>query len=289
MPKVLRLPRLMEFPFPSLDHWRLRIRSTSPVIPLLMFRQVLLKSKEGVPLVLGQSSRDTAEVLLRMAEEKGARVKLALQAFPTLFHTLNPDGTANFSLRNTEEDLVESYTCDLSGHYQQENISTTLTALKLLAEMKWKLPASQVREGLKEVADITGLMGRWQTVGANPRSICDTAHNAAGIRAVIEQIKQIPWKNLHIIWGMVNDKEIDSILPLLPGEAKYYFTPSSVPRTLDAHTLQTKAARHGMRGEAYESVAKAYLAAQENAGKDDLIFTGGSTFVVADLLESLGY
>jgi len=245
--------------------------------------------KEGIPLVLGQSSRDTAEVLLRMAEEKGARVKLALQAFPTLFHTLNPDGTANFSLRNTEEDLVETYTCDLSGHYQQENISTTLTALALLGEMKWKLPASQVREGLKEVAAITGLMGRWQTVRANPRSICDTAHNAAGISAVIEQIKQIPWKNLHIIWGMVNDKEIDSILPLLPGEASYYFTPSSVPRTLDAHILQAKAAGHGLTGEAYESVAKAYHAAQERAGKDDLIFTGGSTFVVADLLESLGY
>jgi dihydrofolate synthase/folylpolyglutamate synthase len=245
--------------------------------------------KEGIPLVLGKSSGDTTEVLLRMAEEKGARVQLAFQAVPPLFSTLNPDGTANFTLRNVEEDLVETYSCDLSGHYQQENISTTLTALALLVEMKWKLPGHAVREGLKEVAAITGLMGRWQTVGANPRSICDTAHNAAGISAVIKQIKQIPWKNLHIIWGMVNDKEIDSILPLLPGEASYYFTPSSVPRTLDSHILQAKAVGHGLTGDVYESVAKAYQAAQEKAAKDDLIFTGGSTFVVADLLESLGY
>lgn len=245
--------------------------------------------KEGIPLVLGDTDRDPAEVLIRMAEEKGAVVKLAPALFPPLFQTLNPDGTANFILRNVQEDLVETHTCDLSGSYQKENISTALTALGTLREKGWKIPENAVQEGLLSVQDTTGLLGRWQTIGANPRSICDTAHNAAGIKAVMEQIKQTPWKKLHMIWGMVNDKEVDSILPLLPEEARYYFTPSSVPRTMGAHELRDKAALYKRCGLAYKSVAEAYHAARENAGKDDMIFTGGSTFIVADLLDTLGY
>ncbi len=245
--------------------------------------------KVGVPLVMGATTLESGEVLFRMAEEIGAPVTLAPQTYPPLFQTLNPDGTANFTLRNVAEDLVETHNCDLAGSYQKENISTVLTALKLLRAMGWKIPGSSVREGLRSVGATTGLMGRWQTVGQNPRSICDTAHNSAGIKVVMEQIKQTPWKKLHVVWGMVNDKKLDSILPLLPDEAKYYFTPSSVPRTLDAETLQSEAARYGKMGEVYTSVAQAYQAAREKAGVDDMIFTGGSTFVVADLLESLGY
>lgn len=245
--------------------------------------------KESIPLVLGATPRETGEVLVKMAEEKGAPVKLAPACFPPLYQTLNTDGSANFTLRNVAEDLVESYVCDLPGSYQLENISTALTALDLLGKMGWKLPGPAIREGLKHVSATTGLLGRWQTVGANPRSICDTAHNQAGIRTVMKQVRQTPWRKLHIIWGMVNDKELHEILTLLPDDASYYFCPSSVPRTLDAKLLQSKAAELGKKGEAYASVASAYEAARELAGEDDLIFTGGSTFVVADLLKSLGY
>jgi len=136
------------------------------------------------------------------------------------------------------------------------------------------------------VVENTGLMGRWQTIGHNPRSICDTAHNAAGIAQVTRQLSQIPRKTLHVVWGMVEGKQTDQILPLLPAEANYYFTPSSVPRSMDAHKLKDEASAFGLEGKAYPNVHEAYRAASEAADRDDLIFTGGSTFVVADLLKS---
>jgi dihydrofolate synthase/folylpolyglutamate synthase len=245
--------------------------------------------KPGVPLAAGATSAETLEVLIRMAEDLKAPVTLAPETFEPLFRTLNPDNTANFTFRNIPHSRVERYPCDLTGNYQKENISTVLTVLQLVRQMGWKLPEAALQKGLKRVTLTTGLMGRWQGVGTNPRSICDTAHNSAGISVVMEQVKQTPWKNLHVVWGMVSDKDRDSILPLLPPEATYYFTPSSVPRSLDAETLRKEAAMFGLKGEAYISVAEAYRAAQQRAGVDDMIFTGGSTFVVADLLESLGY
>ena len=132
-------------------------------------------------------------------------------------------------------------------------------------------------------------MGRWQTIGHNPRSICDTAHNKAGIAAVMSQLEQIPRKNLHMVWGMVNDKDLDAILPLLPRDATYYFTRSTVPRSLDAGELQHCASGFGLKGEIYASVEEAYHTARLHAGPDDMIFIGGSTFVVADLLKASGY
>lgn len=268
----------------SIDHARFLGNS-----PVLIAREKGGIIKEGVPLVLGQSSPETAEVLTEMAEEKGSAVSSAPKTFNPLYQTLNVDGSANFSFQNIQKGQLESFVCDLAGSYQQENISTVLTSIKLLREMGWQLPDQVLKEGLKRVGETTGLLGRWQTVGANPRSICDTAHNAAGIAAVMEQIKQTPWKKLHIVWGMADDKDLDKILPLLPDEARYYFTPSSVPRTMNARELMEKAAPFGKCGLAYKSVADAYYAAKERAGREDMIFTGGSTFVVADLLETLGY
>ncbi|RLD72744.1 MAG: bifunctional folylpolyglutamate synthase/dihydrofolate synthase, partial [Bacteroidetes bacterium] len=130
----------------------------------------------------------------------------------------------------------------------------------------------------------TGIMGRWQTIGHNPRSICDTAHNVDGIAAVIRQIKEFPWQRLHMVWGMVDDKDLDMILPLLPEEASYYFTRSSVPRSMDSKVLAKRSREFGLKGFPFPNVDEAYRAAQKEAGVDDMIFTGGSTFVVADLL-----
>lgn len=243
--------------------------------------------KNQIPLVLGQTGKESGDVLQEMAEERKAPLTLAPGTFNPVFHTFNADGTANFTLQNMEEEKMETHTCDLTGNYQQENLSTCLSAIKVLRKLGWKLPEPAVKEGLRTIVRQTGIMGRWQTVGRNPRSICDTAHNSAGIRAVMEQVVQTPWKKLHIVWGMVSDKETGSILPLLPSEARYYFCPSSVPRTLDADALKTAALSHGLKGECYPSVADAYLTAMKNAESDDMVFTGGSTFIVADLLESL--
>ena len=174
--------------------------------------------------------------------------------------------------------------CDLSGEYQQENIITALTALEKLQKLGWKISESHIREGFATVKSSTGITGRWHILGHNPRSICDTAHNVDGIASVVRQIRQIPWKRLHMVWGMVNDKDLDMILPLLPEEATYYFTRSSVPRSMDAGELSRRALEFGLKGESFSNVEEAYLAAQKQAGTEDMIFTGGSTFVVADLL-----
>ena len=243
--------------------------------------------KEGIPLVLGESSSATKEVLLKMAREKKATPCLASECFRPAFQTFNADMTANFTLQNLDQKHMETFTCDLTGSYQGENLSTALSSIKILKKEGWEIPESAVKEGLRSVVAKTGILGRWQILGSNPRSICDTAHNSAGIGAVMEQVKQTPWKHLHIVWGMVSDKQTDTILPLLPLEASYYFTPSSVPRTLDAQTLQTAALSYGLKGETYNSVADAYQSARKNAGARDMIFTGGSNFIVADLLASL--
>ena len=242
--------------------------------------------KEGVPLVIGRSSPESDEVLYSMAREKKAPVVAADRQYEARFSTLNSNGTMQVRIGRPGGPLRRTVPCELTGAYQQENIITALVALEQLQKLQWEISEARILEGFSTVIRSTGIRGRWQTVGTNPRSICDTAHNADGVAAVISQIRQIPWKKLHMVWGMVNDKDPDRILPLLPREARYYFTRSSVPRSMDAGSLADRAREYGLTGSPFPGVAEAYQAAQAGAGPDDLIFTGGSTFVVADLLVS---
>ena len=245
--------------------------------------------KEKVPLVIGSANQETQQLLLTMASEKKAPTFLAYQLFKPSFHTLSQKGASIMRIRNLESGSQETVSCDLTGDYQQENVITSLTAIRQLRILGWEIPRKAVEEGLASVEKNSGIMGRWQTIGHNPRSICDTAHNQAGIAAVIKQLMQTPCKALHMVWGMVDDKDLGAILPLLPKSARYYFTRSSVPRALDPGQLQHQALAHGLSGEIYPSVEEAYRNAAKNAGPDDMIFTGGSTFVVADLLKASGY
>ena len=245
--------------------------------------------KSRVPLVLGKMEKSPEHVLTTMAAEKGAPVILARNLFRPVFHTYNPDGLSIIRMQDRSSGGVEPIECDLGGDYQQENLATALSAVTCLRELGWDLPDTAVKKGLNSVAESTGLMGRWQVLGSNPRSICDTAHNRAGIEAVFKQVMQIPWKELHVVWGMVSDKDLRSIFPLLPERASYYFTRSVVPRSMDPGLLQEAAVQHGLSGRVFPSVKEAYEAALERAGNDDMILTAGSTFVVADLLLALGY
>jgi dihydrofolate synthase/folylpolyglutamate synthase len=240
--------------------------------------------KQGVPLLIGRAETPTLEVLRSMARERDAPVICASQIYKAQFLTLNLDGTMQLRFSKKGFPSSESIRCDLSGGYQEENIITAFTALEQLQKLNWLISRSAIQDGFASVVASTGIMGRWQTIGHNPRSICDTAHNVDGIAAVISQIMQLPWLRLHMVWGMVNDKDLDSVLSLLPTEASYYFTPSSVPRSLEAKVLAECATRYGLNGRTFSSVEEAYRAAQDEAGSDDMIFTGGSTFVVADLL-----
>jgi dihydrofolate synthase/folylpolyglutamate synthase len=178
------------------------------------------------------------------------------------------------------------FTCrlPLPGDYQLENVQTVAAALDELQRLGFALNEQVVREGLEEVAALTGLMGRWQVLSEQPLVICDTGHNEDGVKWVVRQLLKSSCEKLHIVWGMVGDKDVRGILKLLPPHAVYYFTQAALPRSLDARELQHLALLHGLQGQFYPTVAEAAAAAKKNAGDNDLIFIGGSTFVVAEAL-----
>jgi len=239
--------------------------------------------KEGVSLVIGRDREPAGGVLLAMARERNAPVVCANRVYHAQFRTLNRDGSMQLRYSREGDPEPDSLRCDLNAAYQEENIFTALAALDQLQKLGWKISRKDILDGFASVVPSTGIRGRWESIGHNPRSICDTAHNVDGIAAVVRQIREIPWKRLHMVWGMVNDKDLDMILPLLPEEASYYFTRASVPRAMDADLLARRAREYGLTGRTFPGVPEAYRAALEEAGIDDMIFTGGSTFVVADL------
>lgn len=173
---------------------------------------------------------------------------------------------------------------ELKGLVQDKNARTVLTAVEILLETGYDIPKEAVHKGFANVTVITGLMGRWQQLQTSPKIICDIAHNAHGIRYVAEQLQSENFNRLHIVFGMANDKDINAVLSLLPQKAIYYFTKASVERALDEKTLARQAGAYGLKGNSFGTVTKAIEAAKENAGKNDLIFIGGSSFIVADAL-----
>jgi dihydrofolate synthase/folylpolyglutamate synthase len=176
------------------------------------------------------------------------------------------------------------YESDLKGNYQKKNIRTVLATLDILRNLDWNISELNIKKGLKQTVSNTGLMGRWQILHQKPMVICDTAHNKEGLTMVIEQIMAEKFNRLHIVMGFVADKDLNSLLPLLPADALYYFCEPAISRGLNVRVLQTQAKRFNLIGEAYLSVKMAYKDALFNAAKEDLVFIGGSNFVVAEVL-----
>ncbi len=216
--------------------------------------------KSGVPVVIGETLPETKPVFERIASERKAPITFA-ETFPT-----------------------SNYTSDLKGVYQKKNIRTVLTALRTLQEKGWNISEENIKEGLLKSVANNGLMGRWQVLNEIPKVVCDTAHNEDGLRLVMEQLRKEKYEQLHIVLGVVNDKDLASILPLFPKSAIYYFCRPSVPRGLDASLLTVRAKEFGLNGEEYMSVRKAYEAALKVASEGDFIYIGGSTFVVAEVV-----
>ena len=177
-----------------------------------------------------------------------------------------------------------SFSTDLKGNYQQENIATCVCAIQELQKMNWNISEQHIQKGLLNTITNTGLLGRWQILNKHPLTICDTAHNEDGIRNVLQQLQETNYKQLHIVLGMVNDKNIEKILYLLPKQAIYYFCQAGIPRSLNKGELRLAASKHDLHGDYYSSVIEAFKAANRVANKDDVIFIGGSTFVVAEVL-----
>ncbi len=174
---------------------------------------------------------------------------------------------------------------ELEGLCQLKNTNTLLSAIRLLKQAGYQLTESNIRKGFSQVCELTGLMGRWQKLESEPTLICDTGHNVGGISYIIEQLEHQKYERLHIVIGMVNDKDISGVLSMLPKNATYYFTKASVKRALSEKELQSLAMQSGLHGDTYPDVETAVTAAKEKANKNDFIFVGGSSFIVADLLK----
>lgn len=219
--------------------------------------------KPGVPVLIGENDPEIEPVF---------RAKAAREGAPLYF--------TDHGIR------LEDYPCPLEGDYQRFNIATVVAACGILRE-SWKLDPQTVRRGLARVVDNTHLQGRWQVLSRRPLVVCDTGHNVNGIGEIVRQLSHTPKGRLFMVFGMVNDKDVDGVLALLPKEAQYCFAQASVQRALDSRELARRAARFSLRGEAYPDCESAFRAAQQQAGPQDMIFVGGSTFVVADVLEVL--
>ena len=240
--------------------------------------------KGSVPVIMGESKAETDKVFREIAGELSCEIVFADKCYTCKLHDLNPlDGIRKYSLKDnrTEEELTGS--TSLGGDYQSLNIQTVASVFELLKN-SLSLSVENFREGVRNVVANTGLMGRWQILGNNPLTVCDTGHNKDGIEHVMKQVSNTEYKKLHMVIGFVNDKDLSQILPLLPADAKYYFTKASVERALDPVILTEKARKYGLSGSAFGNVPEALEAANNSAGPEDMIFIGGSTFVVADIL-----
>ena len=173
---------------------------------------------------------------------------------------------------------------DLKGDYQVKNIQTVVTAIKILQQKNYNISTSNIKEGLSHVIKNTGLLGRWQVLNQEPKVVCDTGHNREGLVYVMKQLSSEVYNHLHIVFGVVNDKDLESIIDLLPKNATYYFCKPDISRGLDAEELRAFFSKHNLIGKSYKSVDEAYKVAKEKAEIDDFIFIGGSTFVVAEII-----
>lgn len=216
--------------------------------------------KHKVPVVIGEFTKKTKPVFEQIAKKNEAPVYFA-----------------------NDGDTID-YESDLKGLYQKNNIKTAVKTIEVLINMGFNINVEQIKKGFLNVVAHTGLQGRWQVLQDNPKIICDTAHNPDGLRYVMKQLQSEDYRKLYMVFGVVNDKDIDSIIDLLPKEAYYLFCKPDVPRGLDASILSKKFIDMGFKGEVCDSVGHALAKAKSKANMDDVIYVGGSTFVVAEII-----
>lgn len=240
--------------------------------------------KKDIPVIIGEAEGEVKTVFADTAERIGA---------PILF--AEDEHIIQSSLRTASGWLFDTkyylhLKGELSGYAQIKNATTVLCAVKELQKIGYTIPSKAVYNGFAYVTKLTGLMGRWQILQeSHPKIVCDTGHNAAGIKYIAGQLVNEKYDTLHIVLGMVNDKDIASVLEILPRKAIYYFTKASVPRAMNERELQMQAQKKGLMGYSYPTVAEAVRAAKDWAASNDFIFIGGSNFVVADALNTFGY
>ena len=239
----------------------------------------IIKSK--IPVIIGETTEKTKPVFIKKAHENGT---------PIIFAEEDAEITKAEPCESGYIYTTKSYGIlhgELGGYYQEKNTATILAAIKTLKSSGFAISEESVRKGFTNVCTLTGLMGRWQKLRETPRTVCDAGHNIGGIKYITEQLAATKCNNLRIIFGMVSDKDITSVLAMMPQKATYYFTQASIKRAMPAEELRQKAGLFRLEGTSYSTVLDAYNAATADSSKEDFIFVGGSCFIVADLLAFL--
>lgn len=241
--------------------------------------------KQGVPVVISQTQKETQAVFSQQAAAKQVAIVFADQQWEVTKLPESEDPSilrpSNFKVRSSEAEFDLRF--GLNGDYQRFNLPGILEAVMQLRNQGWNLSDKALQVGLESISEQTGLKGRWQLLQVKPIILADTGHNEAGIGEVVNQLKKYSYSKLWMVIGMVNDKDISKVLDLLPKEANYIFCQASIPRALDAHELARKGNEKGLIGQVIPTVTEALEFARKNASPDDLIFVGGSTFVVAEI------
>jgi dihydrofolate synthase/folylpolyglutamate synthase len=248
--------------------------------------------KPNIPVIIGEYQPEVAQVFIDKAKQENAELTFASEQW-----TVNevkeisdaPDNVISIEATPKTSTLQAPATplflkLDLTGTYQLKNVKTVLSAVEEMRTQGFNISDNHVFNALQQVTTLTGLQGRWQTLSTKPLTICDTGHNPDGIQEVLENIASVNYEHLHFVIGMVNDKDITKVLSMLPKAATYYFCRPDIPRGLEAEALQQEAAVFKLQGEVYPSVKEALQAAQRQAWERDLVFAGGSTFVVAEIV-----
>jgi dihydrofolate synthase/folylpolyglutamate synthase len=242
--------------------------------------------KPGIPVVIGETHPETAPVFNRKALETGSAIYFADTNYQVINHEYSgrPNPKLRIKVMANNGDQVSTFESPLTGLYQLKNIVTVLQSIKVLRSEGFVISDDHIEDGIRNVLNNTHLKGRWQVIGKKPLTVADIGHNKDGVTEVLKQIEVTPHENLRIVLGMVNDKDIDAVLGLLPATAIYYFCKANIPRGLDASLLQEKASNKGLKGFVYLSVKDALINARNESNVNDLVVVTGSAFVVAEAL-----
>jgi len=240
--------------------------------------------KKGIPVVIGESQPETAPVFDRIASEEEAEINYADRHYQIGYSLFSTDGFQVFNVNREGRVYMPNLKNELLGTYQRKNTVTVLEAVDQLRRAGYAIADVDIYGGLKKITELTGFKGRWQIISYYPRVVIDSAHNADGIREVIKQLRETVYEGLHMVISFVSDKDVSAILRQLPADARYYFTRSSVPRSMDENDLKKLAGSFGLKGESFASVEGAVQAARAAAGRNDMILVTGSMFLLADFL-----
>lgn len=251
-------------------------------LPLIAYEKAGI-IKPSIPVIIGETHAETQSVFIEKAKETQSPIQFADTYYQQVAFD-NKGDLASLSFTPNNSNQTIEFNCDLTGIYQKKNYITVFAAIENLQQQGWAINNESIANGFSNVKTNTGLLGRWQKLSISPLTYTDTGHNIDGVKQMLEQIHQQQFEHLHIVWGMVKDKDISKILALLPKTATYYFCNAQIPRALAVEELYNQAQVFNLKGDPYTTVKAAVQATQSAAKPNDMVFIGGSTFIVAEAI-----